>query len=379
MIRSLFLVIVMLALPRMAAATEAWNGRYSGKTAAGESCELVLESVGAGFISGLFTVGGRVHELDGFLEDGVLLSEVYPRDDEGEGFFLKASLSEPGIEALVVPLDDSGEPREDAGIALTLPRHPGSSTASGGDPRAEADAPARKAPDAATRSGTQLDGTWVGTLFEARTTLTLRVEDGALTGDVDAAGYPYRLSGTLRDGKVTGTLLDPKQGGELPFELARSGADVTLVLFLPDNSGGTRPVTATFQPAGSRGKERDTGPKPPETGVERDPALVGRWVRTQSYTSGDFSAATESVVEIYADGTFAIGGGRVVGGGDAGSFDSGSPSGAQETGRWKTENRVVYVQDAGSGGWTPYARYYVEGNSLLVTYGDNSKEVWYRR
>ena len=111
--------------------------------------------------------------------------------------------------------------------------------------------------------------------------------------------------------------------------------------------------------------------------AEIDPALVGHWRKTDSYTSGDFSAASETNIALLADGTYRYGASKLYGGGDAGSFGSEGGGGAQ--GRWRTANRILYVFDAASGQWSAYARYYVEGNSALLTYGNGKKEVWERR
>jgi hypothetical protein len=116
----------------------------------------------------------------------------------------------------------------------------------------------------------------------------------------------------------------------------------------------------------------------PAQAVEVDPALVGHWRKSESYTSGDFSAASESNIYLLADGTYRLGASKLYGGGDAGSFGS-EGGGGGETGRWRTAGRILYVFDAASGQWSAYARYYVEGNSALLTYGNGKREVWERR
>lgn len=111
---------------------------------------------------------------------------------------------------------------------------------------------------------------------------------------------------------------------------------------------------------------------------QRDPSLVGLWHYSDSYTSGDFSMTTEKYMEVRMDGTYSYGNGRVIGGGDAGSFDSGNDGSDLLTGRWRTENGIIYI-DEGYGNWTPYCGYYVEGNTLMLKFNDGSKELWYRQ
>ena len=111
---------------------------------------------------------------------------------------------------------------------------------------------------------------------------------------------------------------------------------------------------------------------------EYDPMLVGLWRSSNSYTSGDFGMVSEKYLEIRPDGTYSYGNGRVIGGGNAGSFDSGR-GGDVITGKWRTENRIIFIDEAGSGNWVPYSGYYVEGNSLLLKFVNGSKEIWHRQ
>ena len=111
---------------------------------------------------------------------------------------------------------------------------------------------------------------------------------------------------------------------------------------------------------------------------EYDPMLVGLWRNSNSYTSGDFGMVSEKYLEIRPDGTYSYGNGRVIGGGNAGSFDSGR-GGDVITGKWRTENRIIYIDENGTGNWLPYSGYYVEGNSLLLKFGNGSKEIWHRQ
>ena len=85
----------------------------------------------------------------------------------------------------------------------------------------------------------------------------------------------------------------------------------------------------------------------------------------------------ESFLTIHGDGTFLLGGGRAVGGGAGWGGDTGS-GGVEERGYWKSEGRIVYVQAPGTGQWQPYARYYVEAQKLMFTFGDGSRQILYR-
>jgi hypothetical protein len=94
--------------------------------------------------------------------------------------------------------------------------------------------------------------------------------------------------------------------------------------------------------------------------------------------SGNFSVASEVMLQLRADGTYSHGQGRTVGGGNTGSFDSGT--GGVSHGRWKAQNRVIYNYDAGSGQWHPYARYGFDESrgTMMFTFDNNSRELWQR-
>lgn len=114
-----------------------------------------------------------------------------------------------------------------------------------------------------------------------------------------------------------------------------------------------------------------------ENSSQRDPALVGFWRYTKSYTSGDFSMVTEKYMEVRTDGTYSYGNGKVAGGGNSGSFGSGG--GDVITGKWRTENGIIYIDEGGYGNWVPYSGYYVEGNSLMLKFNNGEKEIWHRQ
>ncbi len=111
---------------------------------------------------------------------------------------------------------------------------------------------------------------------------------------------------------------------------------------------------------------------------EKDPRLVGHWRHTESRMSGDFSMASDTHVVLEVNGTYRYWSGGMAGGGSAGSFSSGS-SGNVDTGAWKTANKIVYIKEAGDTQWQPYARYYVDHDSMLLKFNNGSKQLWYRR
>jgi hypothetical protein len=112
--------------------------------------------------------------------------------------------------------------------------------------------------------------------------------------------------------------------------------------------------------------------------VPRDAQLVGSWTRSESFGAGsEYGGALRESLEISGDGTFVLGPGEFAGGGPGVSGGS-YGGGAQATGQWATADGIVYVGD-GSSGWEAYARYYLEAGKLMFTFGDGSRQIWYRR
>ncbi len=132
----------------------------------------------------------------------------------------------------------------------------------------------------------------------------------------------------------------------------------------------------TVAPGGAVGPGHSVGPGGGSAAApeERNPALVGAWGRTDTLSSGDASMSTKLSLLICGDGSFTRTVGDSVGGG---AGWSGENRGADSTrGKWRTQGKIIYTN--GGGGWTPYARYYVEGAKLMLTFDNGSREIWYR-
>lgn len=214
------------------------------------------------------------------------------------------------------------------------------------------------------------DGTYHGQLNGEPALATISTRDSTVTGVLDIGGYSYRLEAHRAGDRAEGQLYD-QAGNALPLSLQRETGRLTVRV----EASGT-PLTVVLTVASGEGAGDATTTASP--GEERDPALIGAWAKRESYTSGDFSMVDETTVQLLPDGTYRFGPGRVIGGGNAGTFDSGAGGDGGAGGRWRTADRILYMQEAGTG-WTPYGKYYVEGNKALITFGDGSRELWSRR
>lgn len=218
------------------------------------------------------------------------------------------------------------------------------------------------------------EGSYTGEFAGNAVRAELRENAGVVEGTVAIDGYAYRVVARPSAGRATGELQD-EAGMRVPLVMTLKRGELNLAIY---SQGQNSPAT---QIALSRAAKAAGPPaqRPERTAAaEIDPALVGHWAKSESYTSGDFSAAGETNIYLLSDGTYRFGANKLYGGGDAGSFGS-EGGGGGEQGRWRTANRMIYVLDDATGQWNAFARYYIEGNSALLTYGNGKREVWKRR
>ena len=233
-----------------------------------------------------------------------------------------------------------------------------------------------------TATAQPFSGTYSGAIASTTATLTLQQQGAALHGTIDAQGYGYTISGTTTNGGASCTLSDSQTGARLPCEIALQGATLTLNL-LVQNSQQVQRVSFSFSriETGPTLPMAQTFPTPtpqshsvlPEG--QRDPALFGQWVNSDTYISGEFSGTTRTYVQLNPDGTVLYGGGSVTAG--VGGVSGGSSGGDVTQGLWRTENNLLYARGAHTA-WTLIGRYYVEGNRVLITDANGEREVWRR-
>ncbi len=217
-------------------------------------------------------------------------------------------------------------------------------------------------------------GTYSGSIDGTPTTMTLQQKGEEVSGEIDSGGYRYGLEGEVSGKTASGVLSDAKTGGEFEFEaeLVQNGLRLTL-------AGGQKPVTFEFARAGASSSARVERPSAgAEEGANpaRDMALVGVWAHQEVTSGGGYSVATQVFMEFTPEGIAREGNARTMMGGASASGDTGH-SGETQSYEWRTENGILYVRSGGN--WIPGARYYVEGNKLMITGQDGKRILWYRQ
>ena len=217
-----------------------------------------------------------------------------------------------------------------------------------------------------------MEGQYHGDISGTASTLVLQLQGQQLSGQIDAGGYIYKLQGQLTgENLAEGQFSDPQTGAAHPMRLQDQGKQVQLIIQIP---GQRQPLTLTFS-QGVAVQEQSNGVAK-RAASERDSSLVGHWRYTESYTSGTFSGAAQWSMLLYPDGRYEYGDSKLAGG--SAEVGGSSSVGDVEVGEWQTQGSTIYIKSPGQPQWQAYSLYYVEGYSLMLTFGDGSRQVWKR-
>ena len=212
------------------------------------------------------------------------------------------------------------------------------------------------------------DGDYIGQIQGTATNLRLTTRGSTLSGNANAGGYIYNLTGTVQGHRGAGQLQDPQNGSAMGFEVALQG-DTLLLSIL----GGVNDVTLQFQrrSADSQNTDEIKDMTAEESGL--DPVLIGEWMRSQSMSGGGIAVVTQERLRISPDGNFLMYDSKAVG-------PTGTHQGSETlSGQWRTEQDVIHVKVSGQPNWMPYGRYIVQGGSLMFTLADGTRELWQRQ
>lgn len=217
--------------------------------------------------------------------------------------------------------------------------------------------------------------------------LRLRQSGNTVEGVLQAPQSPPTQLAGQADGRVA-TGLAGNTGGVGAFEARRDGDTLALLLAELGPDGTPQQVTLEFRrvgaapvgprpdPAAAAGSPAPARPAAGGAGTGGDPRLVGRWSKNESYRSGEFTAASETLMEIAADGRVAYGAGRVIAGDASTSGDSGR--GGVQIAEWRARGGVLSMREPG-GAWQEIGRYQVSDAGMLIYLQNGSKELWYRQ
>jgi hypothetical protein len=220
-------------------------------------------------------------------------------------------------------------------------------------------------------------GNFTGKVEGIAISAKMDVQGDALSGVIDVGGEKFKLKGKVDGNKATGRIRDPQNGGDrMKFRGKLNGKSLVLTIKVPDTPG----MVLRFKRRGSVATGARTNSKAAATskeeGSSHNPALVGTWSKTTSMGSGGASFSSKEYMRVFRNGRYQVGAGQAVAGGAGWSM--GSDNGVEITGsgKWKTQGTTVLINEGS--GWQAIARFYVEGNRLMFTLGDGSRQVWHR-
>ena len=210
------------------------------------------------------------------------------------------------------------------------------------------------------------------------------LETGALRITARVELHGERLTGVLEaDGQTLMSLVGRSQGvqgsgtasssdGDASFTMLVSGDVLDLELSQPEGPGqraATLPLRLTRAGASSESGGAFPG----------DKRLIGRWSSQNIIVSGDASMASETLLLVRPDGTYALVRGGSVAGSSDWSFDGGPGEGVEQ-GRWRTENQALFVM-AQDGNWVSIGTYRMteDGNTLRIVDERGDWTLWSRR
>lgn len=376
--RYLFSSIVFMAI-LMAGHGQQLQGEYSLPTTNGQ---ITLTLQGTQNITGtLVDDNGATYQIQGTESQGKATGGL--ATPQGGLIYFEASLQGNQLNFTIVPLNQYQQPIYEQAQQFTLnrktPATPASPVTSGssqsglGGPLGGGN----------TSNGGAWAGTYQGNINGTASVLTVEQSASGIGGKINAAGYLYQFEGNVSGNQSQGILTDPQTGARMDYTAALTGQKIDFRMIAKDMYGNASNIDLSFTKGGNQTANPQSMSSQNQVSAEdHDQRIIGVWRHTETMISGNFSSVSQVFMRINPNGTYSYGNGRVMAGGenDYGSVhgDTGQ-SDDVTTGKWKTQNGVIYVMEDGSGQWYPYSGYYIEGGTLMLKFNDGSKQLWYRQ
>ncbi len=177
-------------------------------------------------------------------------------------------------------------------------------------------------------------------------------------GTLSYDGHSYDLDAAVADGELHGSFVTETGSFELRARL--SGEVLELV-----TNTVTYTLRRTVGPVDEPSLPAPAGPPAeadsPGDGT-RDADLVGVWRRGAIAADAGRRLPDAAVVELAGGGSYIVWGGAV-----------------ERRGRWRTAGPTLLLRPAGADRWTPYCRYRVVADTLLCSFDDGSRQLWFRK
>ena len=328
-----------------------YSGKYSVETTDGGTIFLILNTTDDIYYSGyLQRIDQSRFPIESQLTDqGSLEGYIV---EEGISYGFLAVMNDKQINISIIPFDEYGETDLFNAQIFSMKRE-----------EAEPN-------DVLNNSSISPEwyGLYYGQIEGVAATMELNNDGKVLSGSIDVQNYTYDIRGSINGMKVKGKLKD--QHGQIDF--AGSMKDTKIVWTIIDNLSNQSYSIDFYREKENVGITQQN--MVPISEGPKDPNLIGNWLYSESYTSGTFTMASQWRFIFKNDGSFLYGDAKMSGGDALASAQS--TGGDYYKGTWKTEKDTIYLNEGQ--GWVPYAKYYIEGDRLLMTISDESKKIWFR-
>lgn len=228
-------------------------------------------------------------------------------------------------------------------------------------------------------------GTFSGVYNGDKLTMILESKGGNnLTGKMKDSEQTYDITAVASGNSLKGTAVQSALFLNLPFDATLSGNELSLAFDL-SAFGTNQKMLVNLTKQGTSSTAKPITSSSTIVKGKRDPAIVGQWSRSESYSSGSgdsyFSGTTQSSMVFNADGSLIDGGSRTVVGGSNYTGDTGTSKAKPLEGvSWYSENNNIYlvVSQNGKSQTVKLGRYYIENGKMLITGDNGKKELFYR-
>jgi|GEM_PF-3799808 len=352
------------------------SGTYSLPTAKGQiTLNLILQ--GEQIAGKLTTDDGSTYNLSGYGEEDIAEGTIQAAN--GNQMLFEAYVANSSeLEFTIVPYGSIG-PDYDKAQEFVLKRVEGNTNiANNQNNQAEFGNLQQQTFNQSQNNINNTSENYHGTINGVTCSMQLNVQGNNMSGKItDNSGYQYNLKGQIQGMQMNGKMTDTGTNNQFDFQANKNGNNIAMLVMIPNQYGQIQQLNLQFTKGNPPVQQQNTGLTGNSNG-QIDNRLVGAWSNSSTSNSGNFSMSSSVTLQLNQDGTYFYGNGRVVFGG-ASSFGDTGQDGSGNKGKWKIQNKTIYITDGQANQWYPFAGYYLEGYKLLLKFADGSKQIWYRK
>jgi hypothetical protein len=214
-------------------------------------------------------------------------------------------------------------------------------------------------------------------LTQSGTEVTGQIDEAKVVGKVEGQQAQVQIIDT-GSGQAVGAAAMQRVGEQVFVLIGVRDPDSGEIIKLPLLTFSREAAQPATQPQPQAQQQQpQQQQQQPVASAQLDQRLVGRWLYTHTYVSGDFTAASDTWFILNADGTYQYGGGRAAAGGAGSSMVTDRAN--METGRWRAEDKTLYAMPEGSSEWSVVGTYMVDDNNFLLKSGGGGKRIFSRQ